>query len=468
MRNLVVICLDSVRKDFFDGHTPRIQALADVSCEGCRAASSWSVPSHASMFTGALPHRHGVHAHNLDFSTIPEEDLLTNELAHTTLAVSANKFLTEEFGFDSWFDGCINIRPDRVFPGGLDARDSTGILNHLERSIAHDHPLRSIANGVFIQGLKTTNRLPVPTLTDDGAAAIVARSLDRIETIDEPYFLFTNFMEAHVPHRDSIRYDRSELNVPTGWQTAGFNYWSILEHGRMAVEAHENEVEWFRSLYAAAISYLDRVVASFVKELQARSDREVTVVITADHGENLGYESDGYQFEHTASLSEGVLHVPLVIINPPSKPSIDESPEMWSHLDLPLLLRYLATEADESPFRKRDHVLAEVLGSHFGVNGPEGEHWKRAIRCLYDISGEEKYVWDSLGDTNTYRIDEDQPSWQQLAEMNIDWKKVENYASEMFGEELSTCKNRIAETADAGPEDVSKSTQRRLKELGYI
>jgi len=55
MRNVVVICLDTVRKDYFDRYAPRLQDRADVIYDQCRAVSSWSVPSHASMFDRGAP-----------------------------------------------------------------------------------------------------------------------------------------------------------------------------------------------------------------------------------------------------------------------------------------------------------------------------------------------------------------------------------------------------------------------------
>ena len=63
-RNVVVLCLDTLRKDTLDRLARRLSALADVSFENCRAASGWSVPSHASMLTGQLPSEHDVHALN--------------------------------------------------------------------------------------------------------------------------------------------------------------------------------------------------------------------------------------------------------------------------------------------------------------------------------------------------------------------------------------------------------------------
>ena len=65
-RNVVLVCLDTVRKDYFDEYATRLQKLCDVSFEQCRAASSCSVRSHASFMTGELPYRHGIDSYNSD------------------------------------------------------------------------------------------------------------------------------------------------------------------------------------------------------------------------------------------------------------------------------------------------------------------------------------------------------------------------------------------------------------------
>jgi hypothetical protein len=45
------------------------------------------------MLTGTLPHKHGVHTHNFDFSTIDTEETFLGPLEdYETIGVSANEF----------------------------------------------------------------------------------------------------------------------------------------------------------------------------------------------------------------------------------------------------------------------------------------------------------------------------------------------------------------------------------------
>jgi len=82
-RNVVLIVLDTVRKDYFDEYAYRLQDRSDVTFSNCRAASSWSVPSHASMITGELPHVHGIHTHDRYFDNL-QKNKRSSRLFRTT------------------------------------------------------------------------------------------------------------------------------------------------------------------------------------------------------------------------------------------------------------------------------------------------------------------------------------------------------------------------------------------------
>ncbi|MFC7114632.1 glycosyltransferase [Natronoarchaeum sp. GCM10025703] len=139
-RNVALIILDTVRKDYFDKHAPRLTALSDVSFSECRAASSWSTPSHASIMTGELPSQHGVHTHNKSFTTIDPNTAFTAELSHHTACISANAFASTEFGFDQFFDDFISVSTDKYFPDGknikwwIHNREEEGLPDFLHSS----------------------------------------------------------------------------------------------------------------------------------------------------------------------------------------------------------------------------------------------------------------------------------------------------------------------------------------------
>lgn len=62
MKNIALIALYAVKKDILDETAIQLKSTADVECDNTHALSSWLTPSHASMFTGKIPHQHGSHS----------------------------------------------------------------------------------------------------------------------------------------------------------------------------------------------------------------------------------------------------------------------------------------------------------------------------------------------------------------------------------------------------------------------
>ena len=466
--NLVLIVLDSVRKDFFDEHATRLQSRANVSFDQCRAASSWSVPSHPSFMTGLLPHQHGIHTHNRVFSGISREDTFLGDLPnHSAYGASANVYASSTFGFNTIFDDYSDIAPHRRFPDGMDMekfiqeREETGLLRYVEflrQSAVHEHPLQSLANGGLFKLNDILRRAPVPKLLDDGASVVARSALSKAASADEPFFLFTNFMDAHGPVHHVRGYDRSIHSAPNDWTSFNFDDQDINDGNW---EAYEQDIEYHRELYAAAIDYLDRKVSAFIDDVQKQTDGETIFVVTADHGENLVYQADNRWIGHTSSLTEALLHVPLYVINAPD--GMQETyTDLFSHLDLGDLIVGMV-EGDPDP-TFRDRVPAEVVG--MGVGGPDPDdeaydYWDRMIRCVY--RGDTKVEWDSLDNKTEYRIDRSKPSWQEEVGSMDD---VPDWATELFDVPLAEYK-RQAEASEQSV-DVGSATKGRLEDLGYI
>jgi len=469
-RNVVVVCLDTVRKDYFDRFATRLSDAATVSYEQCRAASSWSTPSHASMLTGELPTAHGVHTHNTDFSTLSPAETVFGDLSdHTAIGVSANFFASPRYGFDELFDRFTAVDPDVLFQEAWDPLDvsADGVERYLAyvRAASERGQLgKYAANFLAYQLGRLVDRLPVTDPRDKGARAIADESLRHIRATDGPFVLFTNFMDAHQPHYPFRGLDDSLYDVAPSWSSAEEFHerkWSI----NMADGVGDNEafLDRFTQLYGASVEYLDRAVMDFLDRVRAVTDRETTVVITADHGENLAGPADEHMFEHTSSLSEGLLHVPLVVVNAPVDAPMRVT-DYVSHLQLPELVAGLAR--GDLPDVTRDRVAGEVVGLAPGgadFDADERRYYDRLIRAAYD--GDRKYVWDSLGDRTVYELDADRPCWQAETATPTEppaWK------STFFPEPASDVKERCARGEPDRPEAVGQFAETRLRDLGYL
>ena len=464
MRNVVVICLDTVRKDYFDRYAPRLQNRADVVYDQCRAVSSWSVPSHASMFTGKLPSDHGIHTANRDFSGLSRDQTFMGKLDdYRTLGVSANVWASSAFGFDGMFDEFSDISPDRRFPDGMHIGqfgqecEAEGIgkrLAFIKAALAHENPLRSLANGILVQFDDLTATLPIPKPLDDGAKPLTRQAQSMIKAGGEPFFLFTNLMDAHGPLRHIYGFDRDLHGAPLGWTSETESWADILDTG------DEELIDRYRELYGAAIDYLDRVVCAFVDRIQAETGRETCFVITADHGDNLGHDGDDDQWGHVrSSLSEALLHVPQVVLNAPE--SVGEVDEYVSHLSLGDLVVGLA-EA-ELPDITRSRILAERVGysGKLHMVNKKAPDADRALRCVYE--NDTKYCWGELDTEEVYRLDRNRPCWEERTEDEFDVSSVE---SALFSTPLDRFLGGVDD--QAGTDDIDAATADRLRDLGYM
>jgi arylsulfatase A-like enzyme len=295
---------------------------------------------------------------------------------------------------------------------------------------------------------------PLPALLDDGAKVISRTALTQLTGTTGPFFQFINFMDAHGPLQHVLGYDRDLHTAPNSWASSDYDKWKVVN----SIENHEEYLERYRGLYAASIDYLDRKVSRFIKEVQKTTSQETTFVITADHGENLGFPEDNHLLDHTSSLTEALLHVPFLIVNPPCGYDPIES-EYFSQLDLGKLITGMI--GGETPDVFADRIPAEVVGKTAGVSPKDGKEkwWDRMVRCVYD--GTTKYEWDSLDNEFQYELDSQRPCWQRQTSGGV----MPN--TEWFSGASMVSYNEQA-VQDRDRKTVDKTVESRLDDLGYL
>jgi hypothetical protein len=402
------------------------------------------------------------------------------------LAVNGNPAIGSNYDLDTLFDTYaeeIWLRNEQLFRAdgvisrkhwrGSDGGVVRKPLSYLRESLQSDYPVRSILNAFspYIAGL------PIPGLVDHGASKVAETAFEQVETTSEPFFQFINFLDAHHNYRNVRQFDQTIHDVDNTWESSIPEDWAILFSQN--IDEHETYVRNRRQLYAAAIEYLDRLVADHIERVQAHTDGETTVIVTADHGENLGYPEDDRMVHHKSSMTESLLHVPFEIINPPDG---YDSPEtgMFSQLELGGLLD--GFEKGKTPDVFADRIPAERIGSfqkesfERNVNRAEGfdlsddeideahAFFDRVIRVVYD--GTDKYQWDSLGTRSRYRLDIEKPCWQELDE---ELSEIPEFALELFDVDIETVTAETrgdADTHETGALDAK--TREQLSELGYL
>jgi len=300
--NVLVIVLDTVRADriscygFPADATPEIDRLAreGTTFVNATAAAPWTLPSHASLFTGRYPSEHGAHYGHLrlddDETTMAE---ILRSVGYRTVGFSKKAWLSRGMGtlqgFEQYEDFRIESPRNRLFVPRLAA--SVRALR-FGRTRAHaDAGGKAIATAA---ARWIRNR---------------ARARDR-----GPFFGFVNFNEAHLPFLPPRPYFLRFAGRMPGREALIANLDPMpYIAGELPLSAEDVAV--LRALYAGEIAYVDRQIGLIVGALEETGELDRTVVVvTSDHGENIG---DHGLMGHVLCVYDTLLRIPLVVRYPP-------------------------------------------------------------------------------------------------------------------------------------------------------
>jgi arylsulfatase A-like enzyme len=346
--NVLLIVLDTVRADRLSLYgysrptTPALERVAKraVRFAEARATASWTLASHASMFAGRLPDELGVKWQtplSKKFPSLPEyfgaRGYATSGFVANTEYCSYDTGLNRGFTHYKDYDAdCEHLRPLRtaiLFQSAWDGLTS----------------LVRWTGGSRFQPL--LQLLLEPQRKD---AAVVnsqfIRWLSHRQEPRRPFFAFLNYFDAHAPY---IPPEGTPFRFGSGPRTLGDFYvlvalWKTLDKSRLVAKYQE----LVRDSYDNCIAYLDGQLGKLFEALERRGVLDNTVVvITSDHGEELGEHG---LFEHGESLYRPEIHVPLLFIMPGSGQPPCVVGEAVSLRDLPATIVELAGLPGESPF----------------------------------------------------------------------------------------------------------------------
>jgi arylsulfatase A-like enzyme len=317
--NVLLIVLDTVAAghlSLYGYDRPTSPTLAELAQRGIRfdsamAPSSWTLPSHATMFTGRWHHELSVGWLTPLDETRPTLAEFLETRGYATAGFVANSTYC---GSDSGLGRGFTFYEDYFYPeltaskmAVLVDRALAGIdlfVNLLDDRL-EDAPLRPAV--AHLRRLFLDNR--------KGAAVVNREFLDWLSQRaqpERPFLAFLNYVDAHAPYRlPPGRLHRFGVD-PTGThRDVLIQYWWSVDKTRVRRE----DLAFAADAYDDCIADLDERLGSLYDELNKRGVLERTwLVITSDHGESFG-EHAGV-FCHGSSLYQTELHVPLLIIPP--------------------------------------------------------------------------------------------------------------------------------------------------------
>ena len=269
--NVLLIILDTVRAldlsvyGYHRATTPFLERLAarGVVFEHALANAPWTLPSHASIFTGRVPHEHSA-----DWVTPLDE-------THPVVAeaFAAQGYATAGFVANRRYTG-RRTGLDRGFHHYADFLVNEGELIH-SSSIGSYYLDQSWFRGLFryydLPGRKRGNRVTKEVLN-----WLEHRS-------GRPYFVFLNYYDAHTPLLPVAPYDTLFVR---GGRT---QLEQMLAASYADKKPSKEELEIRRDAYDGTIAYLDQQIEELLGVLEQRGDLDRTiVVVTADHGDLFG------------------------------------------------------------------------------------------------------------------------------------------------------------------------------------
>jgi len=288
--------------------TPNLEKIANESTifENAIVNSPWTLPSISSMFTGLYPSQHGALDWGLklnsSINTIAE--ILKKE-GYNTIAIGGAWIPLS--GLSRGFKLC---EYEKAIFYSLLTQSKT--RNKLQAELFKKFmSLRSLLSWFpFMEDFNVT------------IGKNIIREL--IKSSDKPFFLYFHFSETHLPYKPPLKFqqfnnkrfyfdlpiikDKLSGSIYKDWVTRRFKQLAGLD------EFSDYEFSILNQLYDSSIYYVDYQIGNYLDVLDDIGILDQTmVIITADHGENIG---DHGLIDHQNSLHDTLLKVPLIIRYP--------------------------------------------------------------------------------------------------------------------------------------------------------
>jgi len=464
--NLVLVVLDTVRRDHLSTYgypldtSPELTQLAaqGVRYDQARVNGMWSLPSHATFFTGDHPSMHGAHYEHwlLD----EDKGTMAESLAgagYQTVCITGNPLISRGLGTGK----------------GFEVLDETWRAHWVQESLNLWRVLRPLWDRDRDKG---------------GAAGVrfLERWLERDRDPDRPFFLFVNVMDPHAPYNDvPAAYQDRFLPAGTTRREARKLDASVFFHHVFAnpLEMSDEEILVVRRSYDGATRYGDEILGRIVDALDGAGLAEDTlVVVTSDHGELLG-EHD--LWGHVHSLYDELLRVPLVMrfpgripagsVNGASVEGIDLVPTLLSAAGVPREgwpstrgQDLAVTWAEDGALPPRALVAEHFTPSMLPVTADQtmsGDLDGLFVRRRGVVQGGTKYTVSSHGEERLYHLGEDPDEIHDRVRERPDPLAA---GRATLGAWVQREGVEWSEAVDVQGPELDPATRQRLKELGYI
>ncbi|MCA9976469.1 MAG: sulfatase [Anaerolineales bacterium] len=338
--DIIFVVLDTQRADRLGayGHeravTPNLDRFAEagVLFEQAVAPAQWTIPSHASLFTGLYPTAHQItqstHSLNPDLPHLVE---VMRAAGYETVGFCNNPLvgiLNNGFkrGFDTFYNygGAFPSVPESSsrLPWPLNQASEwyTQFLRRISYPIQNFFGQSDLAFRVSLNAWLTPlwSRFANFKGQNERSVRDVTHFLRERErqNAERPLFLFLNLMETHMPFwppgefidqvAPYFRHNKEARTIMRTWNREAYRWAAPLDEPLSDLES-----QVLSDMYDAEVAYQDHYLGQLLTLLNGRRNQENTLtLIVADHGDGLG--EHGYM-GHAFVAYEELVHVPLIM-----------------------------------------------------------------------------------------------------------------------------------------------------------
>jgi len=288
--NLVLISLDTLRADHLGCYgysrkepmSPNIDLLASSSAlfKKAYAPAPFTLPSHASLFTGLYSSAHGVETKYS--GGIPSSlNLLAEYLrgdGFITASYNGGCYVSHHFGFHWGYDNFCVVDP-------LGDKYMDGYLMHK------------------------------PQVLSDGSTGSLDRTFSWIESMrNQKFYLFLHTFMVHDYQPPRRLAEEFSQNGPASLKPGRETLVKIQKYFGKNGTLTDDQRQYLINMYDGSIRAADEMVGALISHLkQLGIDKNTIIIITSDHGEEF---LDHGRLYHRRTLYNELIHVPLIIYIP--------------------------------------------------------------------------------------------------------------------------------------------------------
>jgi len=353
--DIVLVVFDTARRDRFGCYgygsptTPTTDSLARSGTVVDRMITNapWTLPSHASLFTGLYPSQHGAQwktGRQLSAGVRTTLAEFLRDAGYETVCATSNGLISAGTGLARGFDHHVH-RSDLESGWKKKARQ-----------------VQKVAMG-----------------GDSGGQVINGWLRQRLPSVRRPMFLFVNYLECHWPYApprrlhgvvggprfgpiEDLRFRLSLAQRMGPWDAIGTADPEALDVYSALYDAEHRNVD----------GHLDELLDILTRSGHLR-DGEAVVMVTSDHGDHIGEHGLA---DHQASLDDHLINVPFVAWGPGILPE-RRAASIYEFVDvLPSVAALLGIHQPEGiPGGRRTGLLGAAETSERGVAFAEWRAW---------------------------------------------------------------------------------------------